>query len=232
MTASTIDKDIRHGTLSTYCYCYDEFPLRANHAYRTGSKVSHNCRYRCNSWAPSVLVAVGTAFLFVSAVLFFFVSVVLFLVDVAVVAAETARVAAGGSRPVALRGIAAPPDVARLLKARGLPVPNGFFAPIIGAVRAGLTLVLAPAVTSALAGALLRPRCWRLSWRCCLRDNCSCRTAAWLGTGVNVKVLMVEAPPVRHAASWRRARSTASLNEVTGFSPLCNSCRAGGKLCC
>ena len=84
-----------------------------------------------------------------------FIGVVLFLVDVAVVAAETARVTAGGSRPVTLRGIAAPPDVASLWKARGLPVPNGFFAPIIGAVRAGLTLVLAPPVTSVLAGALL-----------------------------------------------------------------------------
>ena len=44
MTASTIDKDIRYGTLSTYCYCCDEFPVRAYLAYRTGSKVSPNCR--------------------------------------------------------------------------------------------------------------------------------------------------------------------------------------------
>ena len=34
-------------------------------------------------------------------------------------------------------------------------MPYRFFAPIIGAVRAELTLVLAPPVTSALAGALL-----------------------------------------------------------------------------
>ena len=81
--------------------------------------------------------------------------IVLFLVDASVMAAETSRVAAGGSRPVALRGIAAPPDVACLLQERGLPVPNGFFSHIISAVRAGLTLMLAPAVTSALAGALL-----------------------------------------------------------------------------
>ena len=80
---------------------------------------------------------------------------VLFLVIVAVVAAETARVAAGGSRLVALRGIAAPPDVACLSKTCELPVPNGFLASVVGAVRAGLTLVLAPALTSALAGALL-----------------------------------------------------------------------------
>ena len=83
-----------------------------------------------------------------------FVRVVLFLVVVAMVTTETARIAAGGSRPVALRGIAAPPDVACLWKARRLSVPYRFFAPIIGAVRAGLTLVLAPPVTSALAGAL------------------------------------------------------------------------------
>ena len=50
---------------------------------------------------------------------------------------------------------AAPPDVACLLKARGLPVPYRFFAPIPGAVRAGLTLVVTPPVTSALATALL-----------------------------------------------------------------------------
>ena len=43
---------------------------------------------------------------------------------------------------------------------------------------------------------------------------------------------MVAAPPVTRAAAWRRARSTASLIKVTVFSPLCNSCRAGGKLCC
>ena len=72
----------------------------------------------------------------------------------------------------------------------------------------------------------------RLCWRCCLRGDCSCRTAARLGTGVNDMALMVAAPPVKRAASWRRARSTASLNEVTGFSQLCNSCRAGGKRCC
>ena len=81
--------------------------------------------------------------------------IVLFLVDASVMAAETSRVAAGGSRPVALRGIAAPPDVACLLQERGLPVPNGFFSHIISAVRARLTLMLAPAVTSALAGTLL-----------------------------------------------------------------------------
>ena len=88
-----------------------------------------------------------------------FVGVVLFLVVVAVVAAEIARLAAGGSRPVALRDIrlvfAAPPDVACLLKARGLLVPYRFFAPIIGTVTAGLTLVVAPSVTSALTTALL-----------------------------------------------------------------------------
>ena len=52
------------------------------------------------------------------------------------------------------------------------------------------------------------------------------------GKGVNHVALMVVAPPVRRAASWRRARSTASLNEVAGFSPPCNSCRAGCKLRC
>ena len=134
MTASTIDEDIRYGTLSTYCCCCDSFPLRSNLAYRTGSKVSPNCRSRCNSWAQSVHVAVGTARLFAG--------VVVFLVVVAAVAEERATVAAGGSRPVALRDIrlvfAAPPDVACLLKARGLPVPYTFFAPTIGAVRAGL----------------------------------------------------------------------------------------------
>ena len=41
------------------------------------------------------------------------------------------------------------------MNARGLPVPNGFLALIIGAARAGLTLGLAPAVTSARTGALL-----------------------------------------------------------------------------
>ena len=82
-----------------------------------------------------------------------FVDVVLFIIVVAVV------VAAGGSRPVALRDIqlvfAAPPDVACLQNARGLPLSDRFFAPIIGAVRAGITLVVAPPVTSALATALL-----------------------------------------------------------------------------
>ena len=88
-----------------------------------------------------------------------FVGVVIFLVVVAVVAAETVKVAAGRRRRVAVRHIrlvfAAPPDVACLLKARGLPVPDRFFAPVIGAVRAGLTLVVAPPMTSALATALL-----------------------------------------------------------------------------
>ena len=88
-----------------------------------------------------------------------FVGVVLFLLVVAVVAAETTRVAAGGSRPVALRDIrlvfATPLDVACLLKARGLPVPYRFFAHIVGAVRAVLMLVVAPPVTSALTTALL-----------------------------------------------------------------------------
>ena len=42
-----------------------------------------------------------------------------------------------------------------LWKARGLPVTYRFLAPIIGAVRAGLSLVLAPPVPSALAAALL-----------------------------------------------------------------------------
>ena len=82
-----------------------------------------------------------------------FVGVVLFLIVVAVV------LAAGGSRPVALGDIqlvfTAPPDVACLLKARGLLVPYRFFAPIIGTVTAGLTLVVAPSVTSALTTALL-----------------------------------------------------------------------------
>ena len=107
MTVSTIDKDIRYGTLSTYC-C-DEFPLRANLAYRTGSKVSPNWRLRCNSWAPSV-VAAGAACLL---------GIILFLVVVGVGVSETSRVAAvgvlaGGGGPVALGGIAAPSEVCLL----------------------------------------------------------------------------------------------------------------------
>ena len=53
-------------------------------------------------------------------------------------------------------------------------------------------------------------------------QHCNCRTAARFGTGVNDMALTVAAQPVRRAASWRRARSTASLNEVTSFSPLCH----------
>ena len=87
-----------------------------------------------------------------------FVGVVLFLVVVAVMAAETARVATGGSRPVALRDIRlvfpAPPDVTCLLIVRGLPVLYKFFA-IVGTMRAGFTLVVAPRAISALATALL-----------------------------------------------------------------------------
>ena len=44
--------------------------------------------------------------------------------------------------------------------------------------------------------------------------------------------LTVAAPPVRRVASWRRARSVASLKEVTFFPPFCNNCNVGGRLCC
>ena len=54
---------------------------------------------------------------------------------------------------------AAPPDVACLLKARGLQVPDRFFVPIVGAVGAGLTLLVMPPLGSALAHLLatIRP---------------------------------------------------------------------------
>ena len=69
---------------------------------------------------------------------------------------ETSRAAvevAGGGRPVALGGIAAPSEVTCLLQARRLPMPNRFLALVVSAVRSGLALpppVLAPPLSVAL----------------------------------------------------------------------------------
>ena len=60
---------------------------------------------------------------------------------------------AGGGRPVALEGIAAPSEVTCLLQARRLPMPNRFVALVVSAVRSGLALpprVLAPLLSVAL----------------------------------------------------------------------------------
>ena len=65
---------------------------------------------------------------------------------------------AGGGRPVALGGIAAPSEVACLLQARRLPVPYSFLALVGSAVRSGLALpppVLAPPLSVALFAVVL-----------------------------------------------------------------------------
>ena len=66
---------------------------------------------------------------------------------------------AGGGRPVALGGIAAPSEVTCLLQARRLPMPYRFLALVVSAVRSGLALpppVLAPPLSVALFAVVLQ----------------------------------------------------------------------------